>query len=164
MRSSVRQPGRSIPGLQWNIRCPKCGDPVVPIPKPAENQTLEITCAHCKARTTTQQTQFQQSLICFDYGLSRWQYSKPALTMEDNNFSAGHGYRCMLPDLKLFVERQPETWMAIAYERIRRKNVMEQAVNDSAHGTLHCQAWVNSFRGNNSDFGLLTECLEWEIY
>lgn len=84
--------------------------------------------------------------------------------MQDEQFVAGHGYRCSLPDVRLFVERQPESWMAIGYERARRKTVMEQPVHDSAAGRQHCQVWVNSFRGLNSKFGLLSETLQWEIY
>lgn len=82
----------------------------------------------------------------------------------DEQFVAFHGYRCTLPDVRLFVERHPETWKAIAYELTRKQNVMEQAVNDSGHGKQHCQSWVNSFRGPNSDLGLLTDTLQWEIY
>lgn len=82
----------------------------------------------------------------------------------DEQFVAGHGYRCTLPDVRLFVERQPETWMAIAYELSRKQNLMEQPVNDSEHGKQHCQTWVNSFRGLNSELGMLTDMLEWEVY
>jgi hypothetical protein len=84
--------------------------------------------------------------------------------MRDDEFVAFHGYRCTLPDVRLFVERGPETWTATAYELSRKQNVMEQAVNDSDHGKEHCQIWVNSFRGPNSELGLLTEILTWEIY
>jgi len=84
--------------------------------------------------------------------------------MLDEQFGAGHGYRCSLPDVRLFVERQPESWMAIGYDRGAKKVVMEQAVNDSEAGREHCQVWVNSFRGPHSKQGLLTEMLPWEIY
>ncbi len=82
----------------------------------------------------------------------------------DGDFAAGHGYRCTLPDVRLYVERRPETWMAIAFDFSTNKIVMEQSVNDSEEGKWHCQVWVNSFRGLNSKLGLLTEALEWEVY
>jgi hypothetical protein len=84
--------------------------------------------------------------------------------MQDQEFIAGHGYRCSLIDVRLFVERQPESWMAIGYDRNIKLIVMKQPVNDSAEGRQHCQIWVNSFRGSNSPLGLLTETLQWETY
>lgn len=84
--------------------------------------------------------------------------------MQDGQFVAGHGYRCSLPDVRVFVERQPETWMAVGYDQGSKLTVMEQPVHDSAAGRQHCQVWVNSFRGLDSKLGLLTETLPWEIY
>ena len=84
--------------------------------------------------------------------------------MIDGQFGAGHGYRCSLPDVRIFVESEPESWMAIGYDRAAKIFVMKQAVNDSEEGRQHCQVWVNSFRGVNSKHGLLTEMLPWQIY
>jgi len=69
-----------------------------------------------------------------------------------------------LPDVRIFVEREPESWMAIGYDRGAKLVVMKQAVNDSEEGRQHCQVWVNSFRDPNSKHGSLTDMLLWEIY
>ena len=87
-----------------------------------------------------------------------------AKQVPDEQFAAYHGYRCTLPDVRLFVERQPESWMAVAYELNLKRNVMEQAVHTSDHGKEHCQTWVNSFRGPHSQLGILTDMLDWEVY
>lgn len=54
----------------------------------------------------------------------------------DNQFAAGHSYRCSLPDVRIFVERQPESWMAIGYDHGAKMVVMKQAVNDSEAGRM----------------------------
>lgn len=84
--------------------------------------------------------------------------------MEDHEFVAHHGYRCTLPDVRLFVAREPETWKAYGYDFSTHRMVMEQPVNDSDDGKWHCQVWVNSFRGPHSRHGQLTDALQWEIY
>jgi hypothetical protein len=84
--------------------------------------------------------------------------------MQDEQFIAWHGYRCVLPDVHVFVERQPETWMAVGYELATKMTIMEQPVHNSLAGRQHCQVWVNSFRSENSKLGLLSQMLEWEIY
>jgi hypothetical protein len=84
--------------------------------------------------------------------------------MEDGEFVAYHGYRCLLPDIRLFVERQPHSWMAVGYEIATKLTVMEQPVNDSTEGRAHCQVWVNSFRFPDPNAELLSKPLEWEVY
>lgn len=83
----------------------------------------------------------------------------------DIDFILGSGYRCVLPDLELLVEREADGWVASAYERINGRLLTRTATlfNNSDEGKQHCQVFVNSFRGEKSTLGLLTAPLRWEI-
>jgi hypothetical protein len=84
----------------------------------------------------------------------------------DIDFISGTGYGCTLPDLELFVEREPDGWTASAQERMNKMLVMKTKTlfSNSDDGKQHCQVFVNSFRGKDSKLGLLTVPLEWAIY
>jgi hypothetical protein len=41
--------------------------------------------------------------------------------MEDTDFTVGHGFRCLLPDFRLFVELTAYGWEAMIYEEPVRK-------------------------------------------
>jgi hypothetical protein len=41
--------------------------------------------------------------------------------MEDTDFTVGHGFRCLLPDFRLFVEPTAYGWEALIYEEPVRK-------------------------------------------
>lgn len=86
--------------------------------------------------------------------------------MEDHQFTLFTGYKCLLPDLSLFVELRQTGWTATAYEPATKGFIMSADVRDSESGKQHCTLFVNSFRAafRESKHKPLTSPLTWEVY
>jgi hypothetical protein len=69
---------------------------------------------------------------------------------EDHQFHAGTGYSCILPYLKLFVERDGTGWTAYICEPSAKRGDSElskqEGFPDSASAKQHCLTFANSWR------------------
>jgi hypothetical protein len=69
--------------------------------------------------------------------------------MEDTDFTVGHGFRCLLPDFRLFVELTAYGWEAMIYEepvRKYREPIHKQFLDGSSNGKNECKLFVNTWR------------------
>lgn len=88
---------------------------------------------------------------------------------EDSTFTMGHGYRCLLPDLRLFVELTVYGWQASVFDEPvsnKRGPISQQNVDSSFDGKEHCKLFVNTWRAADTDrkYKPLTAELQWEEY
>jgi hypothetical protein len=67
--------------------------------------------------------------------------------MDDQEFAVGHGYRCVLPDVTLIVERSPLSWDAIVFPSNEKKPAFHQSFDSSGLAKRECVTFVNSWRG-----------------
>jgi hypothetical protein len=89
--------------------------------------------------------------------------------MEDTDFTVGHGFRCLLPDFRLFVEPTAYGWEALIYEepvRKYREPIHKQFLDGSSNGKNECKLFVNTWRAaeNSGLHKPLTAELQWEEY
>jgi hypothetical protein len=89
--------------------------------------------------------------------------------MDDQKFGLGHGYMCLLADLRLFVQFTQIGWEASVYDvpvKAKQRPLSVQNVDNSASGKEHCTIFVNSWRGAHPTATLKPSSapLDWEIY